>query len=143
MAFKYLSCINNDYDSVLKYCHMTLDGYTLNWYNQKFNASVKEWSKIKDYNVYKEIQEKIRSEIENGCSYSIKIGNKETKNIDLPTTPFEAEFIIWEGEIINSKYNDMVKSLNNYKKEGREKDNWLIESIFDNFLSEFVSKSDK
>ncbi len=140
MAFKYLSCVDSEYDAILPFCHMTLDSYTLNWYKnnvrKKEQKAPAEWSKIKDYyNEYYPIQEKIRNYLKNDPKYSIRIGEETTKTIDIPDTPFEAEFIIWEGEIINSKYNELVKSLNKYKREGQKNDRWLIGDIFDTYLN--------
>lgn len=139
MAFKYLSCVGDNYDNILKFCHMTLDGYTLNWYktivSKEEKKKLTEWSKIKDYdNEYYQIQDRIRKELKKGFEYSIRIGCSETKKIAIPETPFEAEFIIWEGEIINYKYNELVKKLNKYKQEGLKNDEWLIEHIFDDYL---------
>lgn len=136
MAFKYLSCVDHTYDSILPYCHMTLDGYTLNWYktiNRNWKAI--EWSKIDSYDEYIAIQREIRRYLSNNITYSIKIGNEETEKINLSTLPFEAEFIVWEGEIINAKYNNLIKGLKNYASSGKEKDHWLIGDLFARFLT--------
>lgn len=140
MAFKYFSCIDGTYDHLLKYCHMTLDGYTLNWYKTIDPDWKKiEWSKIDDYdNQYFSIQEKIRKYLKENSMYSVDIGGKLTNNIQLPEIPFEAEFIIWEGEIIKIKYNDLIKGLKKYEESLKEKDKWLIGNIMDEFLNQFV-----
>lgn len=136
MAFKYLSCIDNTYDSVLPFCHMTLDGYTLNWYKEIGGEWV-EWSKIDDYDEYFNIQEDIRNHLQNNTEYSITINKKATKTIPLSNLPFKAEFIVWEGEIIKSKYNNIIKDLVNYKNKGKEKDKWLIDDMFDCYLQDY------
>lgn len=138
MAFKYLSCVDDTYDPILPYCHMTLDGYTLKWYktiNKNWKAI--EWSKIDSYDEYMAIQKTIRQHLKNGAIYSIAIEDKKTREIELPKLPFEAEFIIWEGEIINARYNNLIKELRNYASSGTEKDHWLIGDLFDQFLSDF------
>lgn len=139
MAFKYLSCIDNAYDAILPFCHMTLDGYTLNWYKDIGGQWV-EWSKIDDYAKYFEIQEYIREYLKNHNEYCVAIGEVTTEKIAISNIPFEAEFIIWEGEIINSKYNELVKSLNKYKLEGQKNDKWLIGDIFDTYLNNYFKQ---
>ncbi|MEE1126242.1 MAG: hypothetical protein U0L18_09990 [Acutalibacteraceae bacterium] len=135
MSFKYLACVDNTYNNVLPYCHMTLDSYTLNWF-KSINKDFKniKWSTIDDYEQYAFIQEKIRKHLDNKAIYSIKIGTEKTSGLELPCSPFEAEYIIWEGEKINNKYNSLLKEINNYKNCGKEKDKWLIGSLFDKFL---------
>ena len=158
MAFKYLSCISNQYDSILKQCHMTLDGYTLDWYKScvkdwansvglpVIEGDIK-WSKIDRYEDYKVMQDNIRKYLEQFPEYSINIGGKTATAAEpLQVSPFDSEFIIWEGNIIKEKYNSIVKALNNYTKgsrgrqPGRQKDAWLIGTIFDDFLREYCKK---
>ena len=157
MAFKYLSCITHKFDALLEYFHMTLDGYTLEWYKNSvvrwaeskglpvIKGDIK-WSKIAQYNDYMIIQDGIRKYLELNSEYSIKIGAKETKCVLLLDAPFESEFIIWEGNIIKAKYNSLIKALNSYatgqegKLSGREKDRWLIGTIMDAFLHDFCKK---
>jgi hypothetical protein len=76
---------------------MTLDGYTLNWYKDIGGQWV-EWSKIDNYDEYFKIQMKIRNHLKNNNKYCITIGDKTTKNFKISNIPFEAEFVIWEGE---------------------------------------------
>lgn len=140
MAFKYLACIDDTYAHVLPYCHMTLDRYTLNWYktiiSKDEKKNLKEWSKIDDYdNEYNPIQEKIREYLKENRQYIGTIGKAESSPIALSCIPFEAEFVIWEGEIIREKYNALINAINKYKKEGKKKDNWLLGSIFDDYLN--------
>ncbi len=107
MTFKYIYCfdnnINSDYFSdYFKYCHMTLDSYTLNWFledvrnwvkeNNDFKFNKKEihaWSNLREGNYndkfsYLWIQTQIRAYLKQQTKY--------------PTTPFYAEFIIWQEE---------------------------------------------
>lgn len=136
MAFKYLSCIDNTYDAILPFCHMTLDGYTLNWYKDIGGQWI-EWSKIDDYDKYFKIQEHIRDYLKNHNEYCVAIGEVTTKKIAISNTPFEAEFVVWEGEIVKSKYNAIIKELNNYKIKGKDKDRWLIDNLFDTYLQSY------
>ncbi len=162
MGFKYLSCIDNSYDHLLKDCHMTLDGYTLAWYKEcvmpwakhEKKVDVKkiiEWSKIKDYGDYQLIQTNIKDYLNQNPSpkYNVSIKNDKTTSfncncIDLPRSRFGAEFIVWEGEIIKAKYTAITKELNYFVKKhrgveaGRKKDEWLIGDNFTDYLKEYV-----
>ena len=157
MALKYLSCICNQYDGILEQCHMTLDGYTLDWYKTHVMPWAKEndlpvpegnilWSKIEQYADYTRMQDAIRKYLEQNAEYYINIGSKKTEPVLLLDDPFDSEFIIWEGNIIKEKYNSLVKALDNYtqgsrgKQSGREKDHGLLGSIFDDFLREYCKK---
>ncbi len=139
MAFKYLSYVEDEDMDFLKYCHMTLDSYTLNWYKRICSNPPKniEWSKIDNYKEYRAIQDSIRKHLENSPEYIIRIGDKETSPITLPATPFEAEFIIWEGEKINERYNNLIKELNNYQSKYKDADKWLIDGLFNDFLKDY------
>lgn len=154
MAFKYFSCITNGYDKHLEYAHMTLDGYTLAWYksfvmpwvkNNGYNdvSTLVEWSKINDYDYYMLIQTNIRNYLKEKQVYSVQIGKKNTAELALPEIPFEAEFIVWEGEIVKAKYDNLTKELQNYKTKSRgkeawrTKDGWLIDKLFDDFLKDY------
>lgn len=139
MAFKYLSCVDDTYDNVLQYCHMTLDGYTLNWYKmiapKGESKTIPTWSKIKNYEKeYFPIQEKIRKSLKESQEYSVVIGKSETKPLEISNIPFEAEFVIWEGEIIKTKYNALIKELSDYRSKGKERDGWLIGNLVDSCL---------
>lgn len=162
MAFKYLSCINGDYDWILPHCHMTLDGYTLAWYKKSVMPWVKkqqeaqksfleakdivEWSQMTDAEDYRRIQANIREYLKTAPKYSIKIGDKQTKAITLPTVPFEAEFVVWEGEIVKGKYDLLIKELKKYAEKyrgveaGRTKDAWIAGALFDDYLNEYCKK---
>ena len=133
MGFKYLSCIDNTYNSILPFCHMTLDGYTLNWY-KTIGGQWTKWSKIDDYSEYMKIQKDIRDYLRTNHTYFINIEEKTSRGIAISKIPFEAEFVIWEGEITNAKYNDLIKCLKTYALKDKQRDKWLIGDIFDNYL---------
>ena len=156
MAFKYLACISHDYDTHLPYCHMTLDSYTLDWYEaavkpwakarkREVGRKVSAWSKIESYDEYLLIQQNIRDYLDAGTTYSIRIGNVQTPKIQLPVVPVDAEFIVWEGQIIDRKYNGLIKMLEDYAKENGESqseqgyDTWLIGTMFQDYLKEYLT----
>lgn len=156
MAWKYLSCISNDYDEVLPSCHMTLDSYTLDWYemvvkpwakaqHRQVGRKVSAWSKIESYAEYLLIQHNIRDYLASGAHYSISIGTQQTPQIPLSSLPVEAEFIIWEGQIIDRKYNDLIKLLEKYASENKElttgdnNDNWLVGTLFQDYLKGYIN----
>lgn len=149
MSLKYLSCIPNISESILKhskYYHMTLDGYTLNWYKRTIDKSFKnEWSKIESYAEYSSIQTKIRNHLtEENRFYEINVSKlPKIKSVLLPKNPFDAEFIIWEGEIVASKYDNLIKEIDKYYCKNktdswREKDKWLIDDGFNDYLQRIV-----
>ena len=106
MAFKYLRYSDTPHADAYDYCHMTLDRYTLNWYEREVDKDKKHcrwsiigWSKIDDYDEYKRIQDNIRDYLKRHVSYSIDInGLESTKTVTLPEQPLLAEFIIWASE---------------------------------------------
>lgn len=158
MTFKYIACINDSCSQYAGDCHMTLDGYTLAWYKSFVMPWVKEqedkedinkvieWSKINSYKDYLLIQRNIRRYLDQTQAYSVTIGKKTSKSISLPKIPFQAEFIVWEGEIVREKYNNMVKELEKYQSRsqganaGKSKDAWIIENLFDDFLRDCCKK---
>ena len=156
MAWKYLSCISNEYDRILPYCHMTLDSYTLAWYeavvkpwakahHRRVGRKVSAWSKIESYDEYLLIQHNIRDYLVSGAYYYISIGTQQTPQIPLSSLPMEAEFIIWEGQIIDRKYNDLIKLLEQYAGENKELatgqnyDNWLVGTLFQDYLKGYMN----
>ena len=157
MAFKYLSCITTDYDHLLPCCHMTLDSYTLDWYKRVVMPWVKddknrgqkdvkflcEWSKIQNYdNYYMLIQDNIKEFLEN-ATYSVKIGDNETKLIHLPKERIYAEFVIWKGEKIKKRYANLIEDMDSYLNENRHSDSWLIGTLFDKYLDGFYDRFKK
>ena len=157
MAFKYISCITPDYDHVLPQCHMTLDSYTLAWYKDVVRpwakmkhredvASLVEWSKINSYKDYMLIQNNIREYLKKGATYSIAINGTNTSPIALSSVPVEAEFVIWEGQIIKEKYANLIKEMKNYTQKhrgtpaGKEYDAWLLGELFADFVRDYCQK---
>ncbi len=155
MAFKYLACISHDYDHLLPFCHMTLDSYTLEWYEVvvkpwakaqdcQVGRKVSAWSKIESYDEYLLIQQNIRAYLAAGASYSIHIGAAQTAKLQLPVAPVDAEFIVWEGQIIERKYNGLIKILEDYAKNNitpeasQGYDTWLIGLMFQDYLSDYL-----
>lgn len=157
MTFKYLACISNAYDGIFPSCHMTLDSYTLDWYeaavkpwakaqHRRVGRKVAAWSKIRSYEEYLLIQQNIRLYLASGAHYSISIGSAQTPAMPLPTAPIDAEFIVWEGQIIARKYNGLMKLLEDYAEENSESypergyDTWLVGTLFQDYLREYLSK---
>lgn len=157
MAFKYLSCISHDYDALLPHCHMTLDSYTLEWYDgvvtpwareqhREVGEKASAWSKIESYDEYLLIQRNIRDYLAAGATYSISIGTAQTDWVPLPAVPVDAEFIVWEGQIISRKYNGLIKTLEQYAKEnkasqaGQENDAWLLGDLFREYLKDYMNR---
>lgn len=156
MAWKYLACISCDYDRILPYCHMTLDSYTLDWYevvvkswakaqHRRVGRKVSAWSKIESYDEYLLIQQNIRAYLASDAAYCISIGTRQTPQIPLSRLPVEAEFVVWEGQIIDRKYNGLIKLLEKYSEEEREDragqgyDAWLVGELFQDYLRDFLS----
>lgn len=154
MAFKYISCITPDYNQVLPYCHMTLDSYTLAWYKDVVRPWAKlkkredvsalvEWSKINSYKDYILIQDNIREFLKQGATYSISINKTNTQSIPLSSVPMEAEFVVWEGQIIKEKYTNLIKEMKNYTQKhrgspaGKEYDAWLLGEMFADFVRDY------
>lgn len=117
MTFKYMYCWcywhcsekekweENKDKKKFQSCHMTLDSYTLNWiyYRKKeknekpFNKDIK-WSKLDSEN-YETIEGFAGGEIEEVFG-------------GMP--PIEAEFLIWDYEMIREKTNEWVKAMEKY-----------------------------
>ena len=157
MAFKYLSCITCDYDQVLPHCHMTLDSYTLAWYKDVVRPWAKlkhredvesliEWSKINSYRDYLLIQNNIREFLKQGATYSVAINGTNTTPIALSSVPIEAEFVVWEGQIIKEKYTSLIKEMKNYTQKhrgtpaGKDYDAWLLGELFAEFVRDYCQK---
>ena len=93
MTFKYLFCTTayrKNVEKIAAFLHMTLDGYTLNWYKEMvipyFNrlpgtvtklkkGSVSDWSKMNEPGMYqyKDIQEGIREYLSSASDYQYSI----------------------------------------------------------------------
>ena len=112
MAFKYLYCCEGakNKEKLFKFCHMTLDTYTLNWV--KKNTSIKrtkEWSKL-DKEEYLDIQKAIRKTI------------NENGNLKKYTV-LQNEFIIWPDEMLLEALYDAKKALNSAKSINSHQNN--------------------
>ena len=136
MAFKYLMYTDKPCTEIHDYCHMTLDSYTLAWYKRVTGKKGSyTWSQINNYNEYLLIQEEIRSYLSDNPAYSVNIAGLGKFTIErLPEQPIQAEFIVWKGETLSKKYNELVGSINSYKKSGITEDAWLIGEKFSQFL---------
>ncbi|MCR4616798.1 MAG: hypothetical protein K5669_01285 [Lachnospiraceae bacterium] len=140
MAFKYLYCYysnRGEKTDFFKYCHYTLDSYTLRWLNgckgegkPGFLNGDFKWSSnlIPEKNLdgeylcsqYDEIQEYARKCVDNifGEGWSV----------------FEAEFFIWENVIYYDFLKEMLKRRNNHLYEGLFNED-LLEKIKENYPS--------
>lgn len=110
VTFKILSCFfdYSQYKSKFNFCHMILDGYTLNWYHNHCKTVGQEdrlkkivWSKLSK-NQYFEIQNNIADWFKHEVDYNI---------VRLPQTAFEAEFLIWRQEMLREGITDAIKTL--------------------------------
>lgn len=108
MTFKYIYCFDDrkDFD-YFKYCHMTLDSYTLNW----FLEDVRNW--LKENNNFKFAKNKIPSwsnldkgkDCKEEFSYlwiQTQIRNYLKEQSKYSKYPFIAEFVIWQEEKANT-----------------------------------------
>ena len=89
---------------------MALDKYTLKWYKDNLvdpgqKGAVPEWSKIGNYQDYKNIKKAIFKYFQNN-SYAYQDNNGS------PLPPFLAEFIIWKKERILEDLGVFNKILN-------------------------------
>ena len=116
MAFKYLYCLDTkkDYKDIFEKCHMPLDSYTLEWYKRHIypidkTKNFKITSNDKWSNMDPQKYQAITNDIKLHLQYtSITInGVKE----DLPQTPLETEFIIWQEEIMNQTVATFNKAI--------------------------------
>ena len=118
MAMKYLYCFRDrdSYKNLFAFAHMPLDTNTLNWYNSSKDWKEKHtWSNLSADEYYNKIVGEIPDIIEKTPEY---------EGIALPSSPLEADFIIWAGE----KRKAALKELKNIlKKSGKNSD--LIQSI--------------
>ena len=92
MMFKHLYCLNGaeEYQGYFKYCHLTLDSFTLEWFHRNVvkKGKVGIWSNLR----YDESE----NEYENYTYYVSKIETYfSSKNIENGLTPFQFEFYMW------------------------------------------------
>lgn len=116
MTFKYLYCLDDkkQYKDIFEKCHMPLDSYTLEWYKRHIypidkTKNFKITSNDKWSNMDPQKYQAITNDIKLHLQYaSITInGVKE----DLPQTPLETEFIIWQEEIMNQTVATFNKAI--------------------------------
>lgn len=141
MTFKYLYCTKKykqEIEKLIDVLHMTLDGYTLNWVKNYVNhdksiKKISEWSKM-EKEEYLAIQKRIKKYLPavSIYYYSIKTNGKTIQGgVHLQDAncvfydPFLAEFIIWEGEIVRSKVESLIKGLNGCY-ESWKNDRWAL-----------------
>lgn len=93
MMFKHLYCLNGakEYDDkgYFKYCHLTLDSFTLEWFHRNIGEKVGVWSNLQ-YNEAKNKYENYEHYVEKITAHFI--GHSKDYN-DL--TPFQYEFYMW------------------------------------------------
>ena len=117
MSFKYLYCFEECDKNNLRFCHLPLDKYTINWYKtigDKNNiADLKEinfsWSKINE-DLYFNIQKDIDSKLKSCLDYEINCKDPKQR-IQLPQFKIEVEFIVWKQE----QLNEFCKKLSKFK----------------------------
>lgn len=139
MTFKYLYCTaayRGNVENIVDKLHMALDKYTLKWYKDNLvkygqKGAVPEWSKIDDYQDYKNIKKAI-------FDYFPKKppAYQDANGKSLP--PFLAEFIIWKKERILEDlgvFNKILNDLPNNK--------WAIEQSTINSLKQDLLNIEK
>lgn len=93
MMFKHLYCLNgaNEYDDkgYFKYCHLTLDSFTLEWFHRNIGGKVGVWSNLQ-YNESQNEYENYNYYVEEITKYF----NEHSKDYN-ELTPFQYEFYMW------------------------------------------------
>lgn len=147
MTFKYMYCWYYKHSSEgewkedkkkFQFCHMTLDSYTLNWIydrtckekrkNISFTKSVK-WSSLESVEDYLGI-EKLAKEAIN------KVFGEKMPAI-------EAEFLIWDYEMIREKTDEWVKAMGKYVEENNLYPNGMVKDSLDKTLKDAKDALDK
>ena len=146
MTFKYMYCWcywhcsekekweENKDKKKFQSCHMTLDSYTLNWiyYRKKeknektFNKDIK-WSKLDSEN-YETIE---------------GFAGEEIEEVFGGMPPIEAEFLIWDYEMIREKTNEWVKVMGKYVEENNLYPNGMVKDSLDKTLKDAKDALDK
>lgn len=126
MMFKHLYCFQSEEDwtsrwePYFQYCHVTLDNFTLEWFERQVppNLRVESWSKLeylkdtKNKNGYLFYQTKIRDFFE--------AEEKKKESIYKQVTPFQAEFYIWPEIQLRLAAESFIFELNPEKYKGKE-----------------------
>lgn len=146
MTFKYMYCWYYKHPSKrgqeedkkkFQSCHMTLDSYTLNWiydrtYKEErkkisFTKSVK-WSSLDSVEDYLGIEELAKKAIERVFG-------------EMPA--IEAEFLIWDYEMIREKTDEWVKAMGKYVEENNLYPNGMVKDSLDKTLKDAKDALDK
>lgn len=134
MMFKYLYCYSNaeHYEEKFQNCHLTLDSYTLEWFQDKVVKKLNETRKKgKDY-IKK--MEGTWSNLEKGdkeCIWSyLWIQNEIKKYLntcphDNQDNPFKAEFSIWDDYRNMRLEKEFTKIFSSYVRKIKEDDNTI------------------
>lgn len=117
VAFKCLYCFDNCKKDNLKFCHLPLDKYTINWYKkigkEDYVNSLKQknfsWSNIDD-KLYKDIQNDIHLKLKGCLDYEINCKDPKQR-IQLPQSKIEVDLIVWKQE----QLNEFCKKLSKFK----------------------------
>ena len=120
MTFKYLYCFDDCDKANLRFCHLPLDQYTIDWYKQygdksiiaRFKAIKFAWANI-DETLYWDIQNDIDSKLNSGIDYPINCKDP-TQIIRLPISKIEVEFIVWMQQQLNDVYSQSLSKLKDY-----------------------------
>jgi hypothetical protein len=120
MTFKYLYCFDDCLKSNLRFCHLPLDQYTIDWYKtigtktitNRFKKINFAWANM-DETLYWDIQNDINQALSTGINYRISCTDP-TKSILLPDNRIEVEFIVWMQQQLNDVYKKSLSKLKDY-----------------------------
>ena len=101
----YCLCGADEKEQYFTHCHITLDSFTLEWYNKNGGKEAQnEWSNIGE-SEYIKIQADIRDNVSKNFTM---FGN---------LTPFQKEFFIWPMEIMISTVKELNKTLGGIRND--------------------------
>lgn len=113
MTLKYLYCFcdRKDFEALFKYAHMPIDTYIMNWCRSNSLLPRKNyaWSNLTEDEYY-EIAGRITVFLKTAQSYG---------QTALPSSPLEADFIIWPREKCKAAVDELKSVL---KKLGKDSD---------------------
>lgn len=120
MTFKYLYCFNDCIKANLKFCHLPLDQYTIDWYKQYGDKSIVErfeeinfaWANI-DEDLYWDLQNDVDVILNKGIDYQISCVDP-TRTVRLPSNKIQVEFIVWVQQQLNDIYNNSLSKVKPY-----------------------------
>lgn len=116
ITFKHLFCTKEAMGKLgyFQYCHTPIDNTVLNWCAEKIGLNVQRsnWSNIKDYNVYKDIQKGI-------LNYLNSPANTEYRFSDGTSfTPLAVDFYVWaEAESAKKQILSEWENIENSKDQ--------------------------